>query len=108
MIADHRTTEVGGQVAIPVAFVPALGCRWRSHALEERLARQGRRLRVVRRGGKESAASLPGDDIDHSALNVAEFSGRADSLDPYFLNEIDSRLGPRDPVTGASEVRAVN
>ena len=47
-------------------------------------------------------------DVDHGALHVAELGGRADGLDLHFLNEVDARLGSRDAVARAGEVRAVD
>ena len=73
----------------------------------DRLAGQAGRLPVVRRVIQKPLASLPGDDVDHGALHVAELGGRADRLDLHFLNEVDARLGSRDAVARAGEVRAV-
>ena len=72
------------------------------------LARQARRLRIVRRVIQQPRASLPGNDVDDGALNVAEFGRRPRRLDLDFLNEIDARLGARDAVAGAGEVGAVD
>ena len=65
-------------------------------------------LPIVRRVVQKPLASLPGDDVDHGALHVAELGGRADGLDLHFLNEVDARLGSRDAVARAREVRAVD
>ena len=75
---------------------------------QHRLAGQAGRLSVVRRVVQKPLAALPGDDVDHRALHVAELGGRADRLDLDFLNEVDARLGSRDAVARASEVRAVD
>jgi hypothetical protein len=62
---------------------------------------------MVRGVVEEPRAPLPGDDVDDGALCVPELGGRSDGLNLDFLYEIDARLGPRDAVAGAREVRAV-
>ena len=78
------------------------------YAQSHRLAGQAGGLPVVRRVVQKPLASLPGDDVDHRALHVAELGGRADGLDLHFLNEVDAGLGSRHAVARAGEVRAVD
>ena len=107
-IANDRTTEVRREVAVPGALVSACPLAGTRNEEAHRLAGQARRLPVVRRVIQKPVAALPGDDVDDGALHVAELGGRPDRLDLYFLNEVDARLGSRDAVARAGEVRAVD
>ena len=106
-IANRRTADVRREVTVPGTFVGAFllaGAVWESHGL----AGQTGGLPIVRSVIQKPLASLPGDDVDDSALNVAVLGGRPDGLDLYFLNEVDARLGSRDAVARACEIRAVD
>jgi hypothetical protein len=50
---------------------------------------------------------LPGDDVDHGALQVAELSGRPDTGDLHFVDEIDTWLRSRDTTARTRRVHAV-
>jgi hypothetical protein len=51
---------------------------------------------------------LLGDDVDHGALHVAELSGRPDTGDLHFVDEIDTWLRSRDTTARTSRVHAVD
>ena len=63
---------------------------------QDRLRGQARGLRIVRRVVKQTIASLPGDDVENRALNIAVLGRHSYGLDLNFLNDVDARLGTRD------------
>jgi hypothetical protein len=73
-----------------------------------RLAGECRGLTVVGGVVGKAVASLPGDDVDHGALNIAEFGGRACGLKLKFLNEVDARLRPGLAAARTREVGAID
>ena len=107
-IANSRATDVRREVTVPVALVATLQSAGAGNRTLYRLAGQTRRLSIVRPVIQKSLAPLPGDDVDHGALHAAELGGRPHGLDLHFLDEVDTRLGPRDAVARAGEVRAVD
>src|SRR6478672_3593098 len=107
-LSDHRPSETGREIAVFGALVSGL-TGWRSgEGADNRLARERRRLAVVRRVVGEALAALPGDDVDHGPLNVAEFRRCPHRLDLDFLYEVSARFRPRDAVARAREVGAVD
>ena len=106
-VADGGPTQVGCEVAIPRALVAALAA---AAVVPDgnRLTREALRLRVVRSVEQESLAALPGDDVDHRPLYVAELGGRADGLHLYFLDEVHAWFGSRDTVARTRRVGAVD
>ena len=107
-IANNRAADVRREVTVPVALVAALQSAGAGNRTSYRLAGQASRLPPVRGVIRKPLAPLPGDDVDHGALHAAELGGRAHGLDLHFLNEVDTRLGPRDAVARAGEVGAVD
>src|SRR5205823_278644 len=107
-IANNRTAKRRREIAVPGALVPACLLAGASNEEPHRLAGQSGRLCIVRRVVQKPLASLPGDDVDHGALHVAELGRRANRLDVYFLNELDARLGSRYTRAWGGEVRAVD
>src|SRR5687767_269648 len=97
-IANSRAAKVRREVAVPRAFVPTLQSAGAGNRASDRLAGQAGWLPIVRRVVQEPLASLPGDHIDHGALDGAELGGRPHGLDLYFLNEVDAGFGSRDAV----------
>src|SRR6185503_325053 len=95
-------------VTVPVALVATLQSAAAGNRKSYRLAGQAGGLPEVGSVIQKSLAPLPGDDVDHGALHAAELGGRPHGLDLDFLNEVDTRLGARDAVARAGEVRAVD
>src|SRR4029077_9103745 len=101
-------TDIRREVAVLDSRVPASRLAAGRDGAHNRLARQTSRLSVVRSIVLKLLAALPGDDVDHRPLQVAEFCGSAGRLDLDFLNEVDARLRPRDAAARAREVRTVD
>jgi hypothetical protein len=66
------------------------------------------RLTVIGGVVCKAVASLPRDDIDHCALNVAKFGGRASRLKLNFLNKVNAWLRTGLPTAGTREVRPID
>src|SRR4029453_3242854 len=107
-IAAGRSADIRREVAVFEARVPAGRLAAASDGAHDRLARQTSCLSIVRSIVQIPRARLPSDDIDHGALQVAEFGGRADRLDLDFLNEVDARLRAGDAAARAREVGPVD
>jgi hypothetical protein len=104
-IAGDRAAKVACGVAIPITFVPRL--RAAGDGQQDRLARERRRLRVIRRVVLEAIAPLSRDDIEDGALDVSILGRHSDRLDLDLLNHVNTRLGPSDAGARTREVGAV-
>src|SRR3954471_10583538 len=107
-IAHGRASEVCREITVPDPFVTTLLPTRTLIDQLNRLAGECRGLTVIRRVVGKAVASLPGDDIDHCALNVAKFGGGACGLNLNFLNEVNARLGASLSTARTREVRAID
>src|SRR4030095_16443250 len=106
-IAAQRTAEIRREVTVLDALESAERLAPRDRE-PNRLAGEARPLSIVRRVVQETIPPLPGDDVEHGALDVAVLSGCSDSLDLDFLNDVHARFGARYPAARTGEVRAVD
>src|SRR5215475_1739005 len=106
-IVTQRTAEIRRNVAILIPLVSAecLGAR---NSKPCGLAGQSRPLSIIGSIVREIIASMSGENVDHGALDVAEFSRCSHTLNLDFLNHVRARLGARDAGAWAGEVRSVD
>ena len=106
-VAHDRPTEIGREVTVSGALVAALRLGSALNGKHDRLAGQAGALPVVRRVVLKGVAPLPGDNVEHGALDVAEFGGRPHRLDLHFLNDVDAGLGDGAAAAWTSEIGAI-
>ena len=106
-VAHDRPTEIGREVMISGALVSALRLAAALHGKHDRLAGQAGALPVVRRVVLKGVAPLLRDNVEHGALDVAEFGGRSHRLDLHFLNDVDAGFGNGAAAARTREVGAV-
>src|SRR5688572_24612594 len=107
-IANDRSTEACREIVESHAFVAALTGLWCRQWEADGLTRESGRLPIVGSVVKKPITPLPGNDIHHTALNVAIFDGSPHGLNLYFLYEVNARFGSRDTITRACIVRAID
>ena len=106
-VAYDRSTEIGGEVMVSGALVAALRLGPALHRKHDGLAGEAGALPVVRRVVLKGVAPLLRDNVEHGALDIAEFGGRSHSLDLDFLNDVDAGFGHGAAAAGTREVGAI-